>query len=75
MKEYLERIIIPYVGQKRGELKLAPDHLALEVFDIFKLVLLKASAVAVAIANNPQSEAPSCLCNTSICTLMGCDNP
>ena len=36
MKEYLEQIIIPYVQCKRMELKLASDHPALAVFDVFK---------------------------------------
>ena len=36
MKEYLEHIIILYVRDKHVELKLAPDHLGLAVFDVFK---------------------------------------
>ena len=36
MKEYLERIIISYIRRKHVELKLATDHPALAVFDVFK---------------------------------------
>ena len=36
MVEYLQKIIIPYVQRKRVELKLAPDHPALAIFDVFK---------------------------------------
>ena len=36
MKEYLERIIIPYVQRKHVDLKLATDHSAFAVFDVFK---------------------------------------
>ena len=36
MIEYLQKIIIPYVQRKCAELKLAPDHPALAIFDVFK---------------------------------------
>ena len=36
MKEYLEQIIISYIRRKHVELKLATDHPALAVFDVFK---------------------------------------
>ena len=36
MKEYIERIIIPYVDRKCKELKLSSDQLALAIFDVFK---------------------------------------
>ena len=36
MKEYLERIIIPFVQRKRQELKLSSDQPALAIFDVFK---------------------------------------
>ena len=35
-KEYIEKIIIPYVKRKRLELKLSADHSALTIFDVFK---------------------------------------
>ena len=36
MKEYVNNIILPYVKQKRIELKLSPEHPALAIFDVFK---------------------------------------
>ena len=36
MKEYIERIIIPYVDRKHKELKLSSDQPALAIFDVFK---------------------------------------
>ena len=36
MKEYLEKIIIPYIRQTRMELKLSPDYPVLAIFDVFK---------------------------------------
>ena len=36
MKDYVVKIIVPYVKKKREELKLADDHPALVLFDIFK---------------------------------------
>ena len=36
MKDYNVKIIVPYVKKKREELKLADDHPALVLFDIFK---------------------------------------
>ncbi len=35
MIEYIKRIIIPYVDEKRNELKLESDHPALVMFDVF----------------------------------------
>ena len=35
-KEYIEKIIIPYVKRKRLELKLSADHSALTIFNVFK---------------------------------------
>ena len=34
--EYIEKIIIPYVIQKRKDLKLDDSHSALVIFDVFK---------------------------------------
>ena len=36
MKNYVEKILFPYVQRKREELKLSPDHHALVLFDMFK---------------------------------------
>jgi len=36
MKQYFEKIILPYVNEKRKELKLSIDHPALLIFDNFK---------------------------------------
>ena len=36
MIEYIHVILIPYVTEKRKELKLAPDHPALALYDTFK---------------------------------------
>ena len=36
MKEYVDQIILPYIMQKRAELKLAPNHASLLLFDNFK---------------------------------------
>ena len=36
MKEYMEKIIIPYVDRKRKELKVPSDQPALAIFDVFK---------------------------------------
>ena len=36
MKEYFERIIFPYIEEKRSELKLSNDQPALPIFDNFK---------------------------------------
>lgn len=36
MKEYIEKIIIPYVDRKRKELKVSSDQPALAIFDVFK---------------------------------------
>ena len=36
MKDYVEKIIIPYLQKKKEELKLLPDHPALLLFDNFK---------------------------------------
>ena len=36
MKEYQEKIIIPYVNRKRKELKVSADQPALAIFDVFK---------------------------------------
>ena len=36
MKEYVDQIILPYIKQKRAELKLAPNHASLLLFDNFK---------------------------------------
>jgi hypothetical protein len=35
MREYLDKIIIPYVVETRKELELADDHPALAIFDVF----------------------------------------
>ena len=34
--EYIKKIIIPFVEQKRKDLKLPPDQPALALFDVFK---------------------------------------
>ena len=36
MKDYVEKIIIPYIQKKREELNVLPDHRALLLFDNFK---------------------------------------
>ena len=36
MKQYFDKIILPYVNEKRKELKLSSDHPALLIFDNFK---------------------------------------
>ena len=36
MKEYIEKMIIPYIDSKRKELKVSSDQLALAIYDIFK---------------------------------------
>ena len=36
MKQYFEKIILPYVNEKRKELQLSSDHPALLIFDNFK---------------------------------------
>ena len=36
MKNYVEKILFPYVQRKREELKLSPNHHALVLFDMFK---------------------------------------
>ena len=36
MKEYIEKIILPYVQSKRRELCLSDDHPALAIYDVFK---------------------------------------
>ncbi len=36
MKEYIERIIVPYVDHKRKELKVSSDQPALAIFDVFR---------------------------------------
>ena len=36
MKAYIEEIIVPYVKQKRAQLKLNEDHPVLAIFDVFK---------------------------------------
>ena len=36
MKHYVEKIIVPFVSNKRAELKLTASHLALAIFDSFK---------------------------------------
>lgn len=35
-KEYIEKIILPYVQRKHSELKLSVDHPALAIFEVFK---------------------------------------
>ena len=35
MHNYAEKIIFPYIVKKREELKLAPDHRAVVIFDAF----------------------------------------
>ena len=37
MREYVEIIIIPYVIEKRKDLKLARNHRALVIFDNFRV--------------------------------------
>ena len=36
MREYIERIIVPYVNSRRNELKLPTDQPALAIFDVFR---------------------------------------
>ena len=36
MKEYIKKIIIPYVDSKRKELKVSSDQPALAIYDVFK---------------------------------------
>ena len=36
MKRYIDNIIVPFVTQKRQELKLRPTHPALAIFDNFR---------------------------------------
>lgn len=36
MKQYLDKIIVPYVQATRSKLKLPPDYPALAIFDVFK---------------------------------------
>ena len=36
MKEYVEKILVPYIDKKRTELKLLPNQPALLIFDNFK---------------------------------------
>ena len=36
MKEYIEKIILPYCAAQRQELKLSDDHPALAIFDVFR---------------------------------------
>lgn len=36
MKEYTDRIILPYVQGQRKALKLSKDHPPLAIFDVFK---------------------------------------
>ena len=36
MIEYIKKVIIPYVQQKRNELKLSPEQAALALFDVFR---------------------------------------
>lgn len=36
MKEYVDQIILPYIKRKRAELKLAPNHASLLLFENFK---------------------------------------
>ena len=36
MKEYINNIIVPYVQKKRKDLKVAPNHPALAIYDEFK---------------------------------------
>ena len=36
MTEYIRNIIVPYVQRQRKDLKLAPDHAALAIYDEFK---------------------------------------
>ena len=36
MREYIERIIVPYVNSKHNELKLPSDQPALAIFDVFR---------------------------------------
>ena len=36
MKEYLEKIIIPYINRKRKEMKVSANQPALAIFDVFK---------------------------------------
>ena len=49
MKEYLEHIIIPYFRGKHVELKLAPDHLALQYLMYLKVtdILVKENIYAL----------------------------
>ena len=36
MREYIERIIVPYVNSKRNELKFQSDQPTLAIFDVFR---------------------------------------
>lgn len=36
MIEYVKQIVIPYVSEKRSELKVSSDQSALVIFDVFK---------------------------------------
>ena len=36
MLRYIEKIIVPFVNERRGELKLPKSHHALAIFDCFK---------------------------------------
>ena len=36
MKDYVHKVILPYIANKRKELKLSLDHPALLIFDNFK---------------------------------------
>ena len=36
MKDYIQKVLFPYIGAKRQELRLADDYPALVIFDNFK---------------------------------------
>ena len=36
MRSYIEKIIVPYMGQKRDQLNLDDDHPTIAIFDVFK---------------------------------------
>jgi len=36
MKEYVEKVLVPYINSKRTELRFSPDQPALLMFDYFK---------------------------------------
>ena len=36
VKDYIEKILIPYITRKKDELKLNPDHHALVIYDVFR---------------------------------------